>query len=515
MRNLHLILGDQLDHRSTIFEGFDSQQDSLWMAESNGENTQVKHHKHQIIMFLAAMRHFAEEQRKVERPILYTELPLDGRRDRARELGELLLADLREHRPAAVKVVRPGDRRVLEQLRRACSEAKLQLEVLEDSHFFTAPEDFKEHAKGRKTLRLEFFYRELRTRFDYLIDSHGQPVGGQWNYDSDNRETFGKDGPSADIPRPLAFPPTDTVKDVQALVDARYPDHPGKTENFALPVTRAQGLKLLDDFLENRLANFGDYQDAMWAGEFFLYHSRLSSAINLKLLHPKEVCDRAEAAYHSGQAPLNAVEGFIRQILGWREYIRGIYWTQPADYRERNYLEHRNDLPHFFWTGDTSMACLADTIKGVLENAYSHHIQRLMVSGLFCLLHGVEPRQFNDWHLATHCDAIDWVSTPNVIGMSQFADGGLLASKPYCASGNYIHKMGNYCKTCRYNPKEALGEKACPLTTLYWDFLRRHQSKLQKNPRLKLQLNHLKKKSKDELDQIARKASEWSFEWHK
>lgn len=296
------------------------------------------------------------------------------------------------------------------------------------------------------------------------------------------------------------------VKEVGRLVDARYPDHPGQTENFALPVRREQALLLLNEFIEERLPKFGDYQDAIWEGEFFLYHSRISTALNLKLLSPHEVCEKAEKAYREGSAPLNAVEGFIRQILGWREYIRGVYWTSEPNYRDSNGLNHTADLPDFFWTGETEMACLRDVLQGVQENAYSHHIQRLMITGLFTLLLGVRPKDFNDWHLATHCDAIDWVSTPNVIGMSQFADGGLLASKPYCASGNYINKMSNYCKGCQYDPKKSLGENACPYTVLYWDFLDRHQESLKGNARLKFQFSNLERKSKDERHQLAQSA---------
>lgn len=513
MKTLNLVLGDQLDFQSAIFEEFEPEHDAIWMAEANGENTHVKHHKHQIIMFLAAMRHFAADQEKSGRTVHYTRLSADGREDRAREMGQILGADLKHLQPQHVRVVRPGDRRVLKQLQQACQEHGLELEVLEDTHFFTTPEDFAAHAEGRKNLRLEFFYRELRKRYDYLMDDQGDPLGSQWNFDADNRETFGKRGPEREIPSPLSFQPTEIVREVQQLVRERYPDHPGSVDNFRLPVTREQALELLEDFVLNRLANFGDYQDAMWTGEFFLYHSRLSSALNIKLLHSAEVCDRAQHAYHQGAAPINAVEGFIRQILGWREYIRGIYWQQPENYRSHNYLKADNSLPGFFWSGKTDMNCLAHTLKAVHDNAYSHHIQRLMVLGLFCLLYGVNPEEFNDWHLATHCDAIDWVSVPNVIGMSQYADGGLLASKPYCASGNYIHKMSNYCAECRYHPKKAVGEQACPFTSLYWSFLNRHRDRLKDNGRLKFQFNNLNKKSQDEIRKIEEKAREFKVLW--
>ncbi len=506
MRYLNLILGDQLDLCSSLLDDFDPDHDRLWMAEVNGENTHVRHHKHQIVMFLSAMRLFAQTQRDLGREILYTALTEDGRQDRGRDLKDVLAADLRESRPNKVRVVLPGDRRVLDDLQQACDEQDTPLEVLDDRHFFTTPDQFREHSKGRKTLRMEFFYRELRVRHKILVDAQDQPEGGQWNYDAQNRGSFSKSGPPA-INAPRRFTPCTVVKEVSRLVDTRYgAEHPGNTENFALPVRRAQALQLLNEFIVERLPNFGDYQDALWEGEFFLYHSRISTALNLKLLSPKEVCERAEQAYREGSAPLNAVEGFIRQVLGWREYIRGVYWTTNTAYRDSNSLNHTAKLPDFFWTGKTDMACLQDVLRGVRENAYSHHIQRLMITGLFVLLLGVRPGDFNDWHLATHCDAIDWVSTPNVIGMSQFADGGLLASKPYCASGNYINKMSNHCKGCRYNPKKSLGEDACPFTVLYWDFLERHQESLKGNARLKFQFANLQRKSGDERRQIAEAA---------
>lgn len=498
MQRLNLILGDQLDADSAIFKDFDPDRDWLWMAEVDGENTHVRHHKHQIVMFLSAMRHFARVQERAGRRVLYTRLSATREEDRGTSLGEVLKLDISLHRPASIRLVLPGDKRVLAQIKEACGEKPL--EILEDEHFFSTPEQFRQHAKGRKSLRLEYFYRDMRKSHQILVNEAGEPEGGKWNFDVENRETF-RSAPTP-IPAPQRFEPDEIVAEVAQVVETRYPDHPGTTATFALPVRREQALLLLEDFIKNRLARFGSYQDAMWEGEFFLYHSRLSTALNLKLLSPREVCRSAESAYHLGTAPLNAVEGFIRQILGWREYIRGVYWTSEDTYAERNFLDHNEALPEFFWTGDTDMRCLADVLRGVQENAYSHHIQRLMVSGLFCLLYGVRPGELNNWHLATHCDAIDWVSTPNVIGMSQFADGGLLASKPYCASGGYIDKMSSYCRSCRYQPKISLGEGACPFTTLYWDFLGRHRSRLANNQRLSLQLKNWDRKPDEEKSAI-------------
>lgn len=497
-----VVLGDQLDEQSRLLREYNPQTDTLWMGESDGENRHVPHHQHQIVMFLSAMRHFAAQQRALGRSLVYRVL---DPHDQGWTLGRLLARDLAQACPApeVVRLVLPGDRRVLEQIREACGA--IPLEVLPDDHFYCTPEEFAKHAQGRRTLRLEYFYREMRRRHRILLDDQGQPLGGQWNYDAENRQAFGPAGPPLQR-APLRFEPDALTREVIALVSQRYPDHLRSDAAFALPIVRSQALELLEDFLEHRLAYFGAYQDAMWDGEAFLYHSRLSTALNLKLLSPREVCGRAEEAYHQGKVPLNAVEGFVRQILGWREYIRGVYWTSGDDYLDENFLQHDEPLPEFFWTGETSMKCLSDVLHGVRQHAYSHHIQRLMVTGLFCLLLGVRPRAFHDWHMATHCDAIDWVSAPNVIGMSQFADGGLLASKPYCASGAYIDKMSNYCQGCVYRPKVALGPKACPFTTLYWDFLGRHRERLAKNQRLSLQLRNWDRKPVEEQEALRQEA---------
>lgn len=502
VRRLHLVLGDQLDCSSSIFDGFDSSRDRLWMAEVEGENTHVPHHKHQIVMFLAAMRHFAAYQEEKGRPVLYHRLEKDRRRDIGKTLGEVLQLDLKRHRPQEVRVVLPGDRRVLNELHSACKRAQIPLKQLTDTHFFCNPREFHQYTKGRKNLLMEHFYRTMRTRHGYLMTAEGKPLGGKWNFDADNRSSFGRDGP-APVKAPHRFQLCPVVEEVADMVETRYADHIGDTSTFALPVRREQALVLLREFIDERLPHFGQYQDAMWSDEHFLFHSRLSTSLNLKLLSPAEVCDKAEHAYRQGRAPLPAVEGFIRQILGWREYVRGIYWTAGESYAESNALEQEKNLPAFFWSGETDMECLSQTLRAVRESSYSHHIQRLMVTGLFCLLYGVKPSEYNSWHVATHCDAIDWVSVPNVIGMSQYADGGWLASKPYCASGAYIDRMSNYCEGCRYNPKLAIGEDACPFTTLYWNFLDRHRKRLEKNPRMTMQLKNLDRKSRKDREEIA------------
>ena len=336
---------------------------------------------------------------------------------------------------------------------------------------------------------MEFFYREMRRRYSVLMEG-GQPVGGAWNFDAENRGAFGKAGPGL-VPRAVEFPPDAITREVCALVEERFAEHPGKLAHFSWPVTCEQAQSALDDFIANRLPSFGTYQDAMWTDEPFLYHSRISTALNLKLLDPRVAIKAAEDAYRRGAAPLEAVEGFIRQILGWREYVRGIYWQLMPGYAEGNALNAYAALPAFYWTGETDMECLRQALRQTLDYGYAHHIQRLMVTGLYALLLGVEPRQVHEWYLAVYVDAVEWVELPNTMGMSQFADGGVMASKPYAASGKYIQRMSNYCKACRYDPAESVGKDACPFTTLYWDFLMRNEERLRKVPRMEMQLRNL------------------------
>jgi deoxyribodipyrimidine photolyase-related protein len=398
----------------------------------------------------------------------------------------------------------PGDWRVLRQLRDTAESHALPLDIRDDNHFLSTVREFKAHAQGRKSLRLEYFYRELRRKHDILMEGN-QPIGGQWNFDADNRGSFGKTGPGK-LPPPSRFEPDDITREVMALVNTRFAHHPGSLSQFGWPVTRTQALQVLADFIQYRLPQFGQYQDAMWEGEVWLYHSHLSSSLNLKLLHPTEVIAAAQDAFHSGHAPLAAVEGFVRQILGWREYVRGIYWTEMPGYLERNAMQAQADLPSFFWTGDTDMACLRDAIGQTLMHGYAHHIQRLMVTGLYALLFGVHPKQVHAWYLSVYVDAVEWVELPNTLGMSQYGDGGLMASKPYVASGKYIDRMSNHCKGCRFNPAESIGEAACPFTTLYWDYLDRHADTLAKNPRMLMQLKNLNRLSESQRTAITEQA---------
>jgi deoxyribodipyrimidine photolyase-related protein len=490
VRHLVLILGDQLDHNAAAFDGFDPKQDLVWMAEAQEESTHVWSSKQRITVFLSAMRHFAQALRAQHTPIDYTEL--DHPANTGTLAGELRRA-IHQHQPQALIMTAPGDWRVLDSIRKTASAHELPLDIREDRHFFSSIKEFLVHAKGRKQIRLEYWYRELRQKTGVLMVGK-KPIGGQWNFDEDNRESFGKDGPPP-IPKPTRFKPDAITKEVIDLVNKHFANHPGTVsatdEGFGWPVTRTQALQVLKDFIDQRLPYFGKYQDALWTGEPWLFHSHLAVALNLKLLSALEVVEAAENAFRKGKAPLSSVEGFIRQILGWREYVRGIYWTQMPGYLERNELKAESPLPDFFWTGETDAACLQDTIRQTLQTGYAHHIQRLMITGLYCLLAGIDPKQVHAWYLSVYVDAVEWVELPNTLGMSQYADGGLMASKPYAATGKYIDRMSNYCKGCRYNPNESAGGNACPFTRMYWDFLLRHRELLAKNPRMVMQIRNL------------------------
>ena len=486
LRNLVVVLGDQLDLDAAAFDGFEPAHDAIWMAEVHEESSHVWSAKPRIALFLSAMRHFAVALRGAGRTLHYARLDDPGNRG---SLASELQAAIETLAPQRLLMTAPGDWRVWQSLKGVAAGAGLPLEVRDDRHFYTTVREFSAHAKGRKALRLEYFYRESRERHGVLMQD-GKPEGGQWNFDADNRDAFGAAGPVG-LPARARFEPDALTREVIALVHLHFAHHPGHLDSFAWPVTREQALSALHLFIEQRLPLFGRYEDAMWPGEPWLYHSHLSAALNLKLLNPREVVQAAEAAYRAGHAPLHSVEGFIRQILGWREFVRGIYWTQMPGYAELNALDAQQALPAWYWTGQTDMACLRDAITQTLQHGYAHHIQRLMVTGLFTLLLGVRPQQVHAWYLAVYVDAVEWVELPNTLGMSQYGDGGLTASKPYVATGKYIQRMGGPCAGCRYDPAQRAGERACPYTTLYWDFLMRHQALLRTNPRMAMQLKNL------------------------
>jgi deoxyribodipyrimidine photolyase-related protein len=497
---LVLILGDQLAPGHPLLAGLDPARDRVFMAEVREEATHVWSHKARIALFLSAMRHFCDDLRARGFSLRY--LALDQHAHAS--LAQALAAELKAHRPQQVAMLQAGDARVQAQLEATVRQANLPLDVLEDPHFLVDAKSFQAWLGERKQPRLEHFYRAMRKQTGILMQ-HGEPLGGTWNFDAANRASFGRQGP-AQLPPPPAFAPDRITREVIRLVNREFPEHPGTLEAFDWPVTPAEAQVALQDFIDHRLARFGTYQDAMWRGEAFLYHSLLSPSLNLKLLDPRDVLHAAERARQEGAAPLASVEGFVRQILGWREYVRGIYWARMPAYAEVNALEADQALPAFFWTGDTDMACLREVLAQTLRYGYAHHIQRLMVTGLFCLLLGVRPQQVHAWYLAVYVDAVEWVELPNTLGMSQYADGGYLASKPYVASGKYIDRMSNYCEGCRYHPAQATGDDACPYTTLYWDFLCRHRERFARHPRTALQWRNLERLDKQTINGIRRQA---------
>lgn len=502
MRNLVIILGDQLNRDSSALDGFDARQDAIWMAEVPEESEKVWSSKPRIALFLSAMRHFRDALRSEGLQVFYRQM--DESASGRQTLAAALEGFVRQHQPEALILTHPGEYQILQDMRSSARALGVPLQVRPDGHFLSSPEDFNQWASGRKSLRMEYFYREMRRSLNILMDG-ACPVGGSWNYDAENRKSFAKSGPS-DIPVPIAFPPDSTTQEVLQLVNRRFASHPGSLEHFDWPVTPAQANLALEDFIRNRLPCFGEFQDAMWPDEPWLYHSRLSSSLNLKLLDPRKVIRAAEQAYRAGHAPLTSVEGFIRQILGWREYVRGVYWLKMPAYIHLNALEATQPLPDFYWTGKTDMECMRQTIAQTLEYGYAHHIQRLMVTGLFALLLGVHPAEVHKWYLAVYVDAVEWVELPNTLGMSQFADGGIMASKPYAASGKYIDRMSGYCKGCRYSPANATGPDACPFTTLYWDFLGRNGDRLSSNARMVNQLRNLRSMEPGKLLEIKQDA---------
>jgi deoxyribodipyrimidine photolyase-related protein len=501
MRNLILILGDQLDSQSAAFDDFDTTMDVVWMAEVSEESTKVWSSKVRIVLFLSAMRHFCEGLRKRKWNVAYRELT-----DHAETFSSALAESITELRPTKIIFVEPGEWHVKQSILAVLESSGIAWEMREDRHFLCSREEFTKHAQGRKQFRMEYFYREMRRKYDVLMVEDA-PAGGAWNFDSENRKSFGKSGPPLHR-APLRFPPDEITRAVIDLVSIRFADHPGDLHAFDWPVTAEQAEQALSDFITYRLSEFGDWQDALWTAEPWLFHSRLSAAMNLKLLNPRVVIAAAESAYKAGHAPLAAVEGFIRQILGWREYVRGIYWHHMPNYITLNELGADQPLPQFYWSGDTDMACLHDALEQTLRYGYAHHIQRLMVTGLYALLLGVRPNEVHQWYLAVYVDAVEWVELPNTIGMSQHADGGIMASKPYAASGKYIQRMSNYCTGCRYDPALATGPKACPFTTLYWDFLLQHEDRLRKNPRTAMHVRSINRLSGDQRQAIQEQAEQ-------
>jgi deoxyribodipyrimidine photolyase-related protein len=472
------ILGDQLSRNLSSIENLSKDAAILLLMELWDEATYVKHHKQKIVLIFSAMRHFAQELRNEGWQVDYVRL--DDAQNTGSFTGEVARA-VERHQPQEVRITEASEWRVQQAIEEWPDRFACPVSILPDTRFIASHADFRAFADGRKHLTMEYFYREMRRKTGLLMRDDGKPEGGAWNYDADNREP-----PKGDMKAPPApkFAPDAITQEVIELVGRRFPDHFGDLEPFGWPVTRAEALEAADAFFARRLALFGPYQDAMVHGSDDLYHSMLSTSLNIGLLDPLELCRRAEIAYKTGSAPLNSFEGFIRQIIGWREYVRGFYWYEMPRLAEANELDATRPLPDFFWTGDTDMRCLADCVRTTREDAHAHHIQRLMVLGNFCLIAGIAPRAVQEWYLAVYADAYEWVELPNVSGMVLYADGGRLATKPYAASGNYINKMSDYCGKCRYKVAQKTGPDACPFNPLYWHFMERNRARLESNHRI-------------------------------
>ncbi|MCU0393331.1 MAG: cryptochrome/photolyase family protein [Thermoflexibacter sp.] len=500
MKILRFILGDQLNPQHSWFDKIDSQV-SYVMMEVLQETSYVQHHIQKVVAFFAAMRNFAEEKQKQGHSFIY--LKLDNESN-LQSIPKNLSFLIHQYHIEKFEYQLPDEYRLDVQLLEFCKSLSIPYESFDSEHFLTTRLEMKHFFAGKKTYLMESFYRYMRKKHQLLMEN-GEPIGGKWNFDSENRKKFDRKIP---VPNPPIF--ENEVEEIYQTIQKMNVKTIGNIDldNFEWAVTRQQGLVLLDFFLKNCLKYFGTYQDAMDTHFPYLFHSRLSFVMNVKLLSPLEVV-RASLDYwqeHDSEINIAQIEGFLRQIIGWREYMRGAYWANMPQFAQLNFFEHQNSLPDFYWTGKTKMNCLSHAINQSLNHAYAHHIQRLMITGSFASLAGVHPDWVDEWYLGIYIDAIEWVEITNTRGMSQFADGGLVATKPYVGSANYIHKMTNYCTQCHYNKDLKYGEKACPFNSMYWHFYDRNKSKLEKNPRIGMMYNLLNNMDSKELDKILKQA---------
>lgn len=502
MKTLRLILGDQLSHSLPILEEMEDS-DCVLMMEVHDEAVYVPHHPKKIAFLFSAMRHFHHELK--EKGVESYYITLDSK-ESCNSFVKTVECFLKKHPFDRVLVTEPGEWRVLEEFRSLGESLDIPLEILPDTRFYCSIEAFKKWAGGKKSLLMENFYRLQRKEHGVMLEDDGQPVGGQWNYDKENRKAIKGD---IKLPRPMHFKPDPITEEVLDLVKKRFSRNFGSLDNFWFAVSHAQAKRALSHFIEYALPQFGDFQDAMKEGEYYLFHSALSQYLNCGLLTPREICSAVEEAYHEGRVPINSAEGYIRQVLGWREYIRGIYWTYMPKYESLNALGANRPLPKLYWGGETKMQCMKCVVKQTEEEAHSHHIQRLMITGNFALIAGLDPKEVCEWYLAVYADAYDWVELPNTLGMALFADGGIVGTKPYAASGAYINRMSNFCKSCAYQVKEKIGENACPFNFLYWDFLMRHEKKFRNNNRMKMILSHLDRMDPSEKKTISKQSKDF------
>lgn len=498
VEKLILILGDQLTEDISSLRELDPGKDVIIMAEVLGEASYVAHHPKKIILIFSAMRSFSDKLRSLGYRVEYSFF--DDPQNTQSLSGELIRR-AEQFKCSKITVTQPNEWRVIEDL----SNVPLTVEFKEDNRFISRISEFNNWAEGRKQLRMEYFYRDMRRKTGLLMDGE-KPVGGKWNYDQENR----KPAPDSVLHTgPKCFSNTEHTKSVINLVSERFSENFGNIANFNFATTQSQAEEALDHFIEKALPDFGAYQDAMMMDQPFLFHAIISPYLNIGLLKPLDVCKKAEKAFLDGRAPLNSVEGFIRQIIGWREYIRGIYFLQGPNYTQNNYLDHNRPLPSLYWGQKSGLNCLDQCVKQTEEFSYAHHIQRLMVTGNFALLTGVSPYEVHKWYLSVYIDAFEWVEAPNTIGMSQFADGGVVASKPYVSSGAYINKMSNYCKSCKFKVAEKVGKDACPFNALYWHFLSRNRDKFQGNPRMAQMYRTWDRMNEDHKNNVIKSADEF------
>lgn len=502
MKILRLILGDQLNHKHSWFD--DPNDDVLYfMAEMQQETNYVNHHIQKVVAFFESMQNFAQWLTDRDHDVIY--YTLDAKENK-QNLPDNISNLIDKHKIEKFEYQLPDEYRLDKELEDFCKQLTIKTEVFDTEHFLTKRDDVAMFFKGKKQMTMEYFYRDMRKKYDIMMVSDNQPEGGKWNFDKSNRKKWKEE---IEIPHERGFR-KDVSKTVNRIEDAGVKTI-GKIDksNFSWPTSREDCLSVLNYFCKNLLVHFGDYQDAMHTEQQFLFHSRLSFAMNSKMLHPLEVINSVINYWRENKSniDISQVEGFVRQILGWREYMRGIYWKEMPKYKKLNQLENKNSLPNFFWTGDTKMNCLHHSITQSLEHSYAHHIQRLMITGNFALLAQCDPDEVDAWYLGIYIDAIEWVEITNTRGMSQFADGGIVATKPYVSSGSYINKMSNYCIDCYYKVSKKTEEDACPFNSLYWNFLDDKKEFFKDNHRMNMMLNLLNKKTAKDLSTLKERAA--------
>jgi deoxyribodipyrimidine photolyase-related protein len=502
MKTLRLILGDQLNLHHSWFKTTD---DSVLyaMMEIRSETDYVRHHIQKLLGVLGAMRAFASQLNENRHAVNYTKLT---DKNNQQDFAKNILALIKQHDIKKFEYQEPDEYRVDEVLKTFCAQLSIPSEMISSEHFLTQRDELKEFF-GNKYFLMESFYRDMRKRFNVLMEK-GKPAGGQWNFDVKNRKRYSGQTP---LIAPLEF--ENDLLGVFNDLEKSGVSHFGHADPsaFPYPINREQALQVMHHFNQNLLPHFGTYQDAMTEKSWILFHSRLSFALNVKMLHPLEVINSAIGAWKKRpeEISIEQVEGFVRQIIGWREYVRGVYWAKMPEYAGMNYFDHRKKLPGFYWTGKTRMNCMKHAIGQSLEKAYAHHIQRLMITGNFALLARIHPDEVDNWYLGIYIDAFEWVEITNTRGMSQYADGGIMASKPYVSSANYINKMSDYCKNCYYDHQKRIGEKACPFNSLFWNFYEKNEDKLRKNQRISMVYRNLDKMSAEERTEIIRQAEKY------